>query len=115
MAAARDLRDEGTECSGFGGDHPRADAASGGFRDQLADGLPCSMTELAQQLAAVQEEWSQQLRYGERPETVAHFLHDFLAQEGAEDNPALGRPRRAEASTGTGESKEILALVSKRC
>ena len=93
-------------------DHPRADVASAGLGDELADRLPCSTAELAEQLAAIRKIGSQKLGYSERPKTMTHLLDHFLAQEGAEEYSALRRAGGAEPSSGAGEGKEILVLAS---
>jgi hypothetical protein len=72
------------------GDHARADIVTGGLGDELADRLPCSTTELAEQLAAMKEVGAQEPRYREGPKAVVHFLDHFLAQEGAEDGASFG-------------------------
>ncbi len=91
-----------------GHDHAGANTLSGGFGDQLAHRPPCCTTELAEQLAAMKEVGSQELRNGEGPEAVPHLLHDLVAQQDAEHRPQLGRARRAESSTRTGEGQRVL-------
>ena len=60
------------------GDHARADVVTGGLSDELANRLPCSTTELAEQLAAMKEVGSQEPRYRENPQAVIRFLDDLI-------------------------------------
>ncbi|HUP24377.1 MAG TPA: hypothetical protein VNB06_15705, partial [Thermoanaerobaculia bacterium] len=56
--------------------HAGAEAVFVGRRlgHQLPDGVPGDLAELAEQLAMVQEVWSQQLGHGECPHGVGHRL-----------------------------------------
>ncbi len=66
-----------------GSHHAGAHVVTGGLGSELGDTLPCRTTQLTEQLAAMQEERSQQLRHGEGPQAMAHLLGDFFSQEGS--------------------------------
>ena len=77
-----------------GSNHAWAHVVTGGLGDELADGLPCRTTQLAEQLTAMEEERPEELRHGESPEMMTHIFGDFFPQEGSEPRPSLSRRRR---------------------
>ena len=94
-----------------GSDHAGAHVVTGGFGDELVDGLPGRTTQRTEQLAAMKEERSQELRHGEGPEMMTHIFGDFFPQESSEHGSSLGRTGRAKAATGTGEGQQVLVLA----
>lgn len=86
-------------------DHPGPQRRiAGGNGHQLAHGLPASAPEPPEKLSVVEEEHPQHLRNRERPQAVP----DLLGEERAEERTALGRARRTEPPSLTGEGDEVL-------
>ncbi|MCZ6727859.1 MAG: hypothetical protein O7A98_10980 [Acidobacteria bacterium] len=52
-----------------------AHGVTGGLGDELGDTLPCHTTQLTQQLAAMQEERSQELRHGASASFMSPVAH----------------------------------------
>jgi hypothetical protein len=90
-------------------DHPGTEGwVADGSGHQLAHDLPADAAEAAEQLTMVEEEDPQHLRDRERPQAVPDLLDDLLGEERAEERTALGRARRTEPPSLTGERDEVL-------
>jgi hypothetical protein len=78
-----------------------------GRRHQFAHHIPAGAAEPAEQLAVVQEEDSQHLRDGERPQAVADLLDHLPGEERPEQRPALCSTGEAEPVPLAGEGDEV--------
>jgi hypothetical protein len=93
-------------------DHARGEGwFTDGRRHQLADDLPASLAQPAEQLAVVEEVRAQHLRYREGPQAVPYLLEYLFGQQRSKQRPALGGARGAEPPPLTGERHQVLATA----